>query len=156
MIGVRFNGFEDRSGDRLLRECWEASREICASASPCLMNCYGCRVWSLPADMSDLREGMVCPACRLPARMRAVRRMLERECSRDAAIYMTEQATPFYVQLQKDGYQVQGSEFAPSFLHRRRLTRHLRSMGGHGVVVFQDVTKLSWRDGVFDAVLRKV
>lgn len=47
---------------------------------------------------------------------------------------------------------MQGSEFAPSATQRESLARHLRGLGGHGGVDFQDVTRLTWEDASFQAV----
>lgn len=79
-------------------------------------------------------------------------RLLAGTTSRPVA-YLTEQATPAYVWLQRNfAGTLIGSEFESSFIGRIRLGRMLHRLGGQGRVNYQDATSLDFNDASLDAV----
>lgn len=106
-----------------------------------------------PAGMSDAREGLHCMRCGMSARQRAAVAMLK-ACARTSdAIYVTEQNTRLYAWLQSRYAGLRGSEFEPDEARRVEMAGYLASMGGHGEIAFEDVTRLSMADASQDAVL---
>ena len=109
---------------------------------------------SLAAGLSpNMREELHCSGCSLNARVRAAFELLQRLCpDPDARIYLTEQASPAFVWLQRRHSTLVGSEFAPKLSTRLRLGLYLRRIGGGGAVRFEDVTRLQMSDASMDAV----
>lgn len=148
----RFTSFEARSGDELLKAWWLSSPTL-GSTEPCRsFRCEFCRTESPVSEQEDLREGLRCRSCGLSARLRATAEVLRSECDLGGEIYVTEQATPFFVWLQRSGLSVVGSELVPEE-RRIALAQHLRQLGGSGSIAFQDVTKLSWNSNRFSSVV---
>lgn len=132
--------------------------------------------------LPDVREALQCTRCGLNTRLRAsldllrrqlagpvpppsprppLRRLLARlglDAIRGPAaalpqVYVTEQATPTFVWMQKHlGVDLHGSEFEPDPARRRALTAALRRMGGRGEVVYRDLTALDFADASLDAL----
>ena len=156
MIEFSFHGFDERFDHPALRDCWlqshkraERLRESPGSES---MRCAACDTLQPLPKAEDWREGMACKRCGLTARLRSSVAFLKQLCPREGRMYATEQATTLYARLQQEWPHVQGSEFASDPAQRKKLMRHLRGLGGHGDIVFQDVTRLTWGDASFDAV----
>ena len=97
-------------------------------------------------QVEDLREGMLCPSCGLSARLRACLGMLGALVGDDDHVYITEQGTPAFAWLQARYPNLRGSEFEPDPERRAALAAYLESLGGHGPIAFEDVTRLSMAD----------
>ena len=109
---------------------------------------------SLAAGLSpNVREELHCNGCGLNARVRAAFELLQRLCpDPDARIYLTEQASPAFVWLQRRHSTLVGSEFAAELSTRLRLGLYLKRIGGRGAIRFEDVTQLGIADSAMDAV----
>lgn len=125
----------------------------------------------------DTREGLICKQCGRNARVRAalgllieslglrslpptgwlprtLQRMNKTLDAPGADVYVTEQVTPTYVWMQQHlGVALYGGEFEPSTRKRIALSAMLLNMGGHGKVVFRDVTALDFAEASLDAVV---
>ncbi len=101
----------------------------------------------------DLREGLACDGCGLPARQRAALAVL---CDgidlATARVYLTEQASRSFVWLQDRCPQLQGSEFGLQDDRRARLQAWFARLGGRGTLVERDVTALDFADASLDAI----
>ena len=130
-------------------------------------------------DPPDLREQLVCTRCGLNTRLRAALHLLRgqlrgrvpaprpppslprRLLSRIGLgpdpprlrVYVTEQATPAFVWMQKHlGVDLEGGEFEPDRARRWQLTLHLHRLGGRGRVAYRGLTALDFPDASLDAV----
>ncbi|MGV8930828.1 MAG: class I SAM-dependent methyltransferase [Luteimonas sp.] len=110
------------------------------------------RLASTPAD---LREGLACARCHCNARQRAAAMLLldALDAPKRARVYATEQASPMFVALRRRIPQLRGSEYAPRFLQRLRLSAWLCRKGVATWVRREDVTALGFGDGSLDAVI---
>jgi SAM-dependent methyltransferase len=111
----------------------------------------------LPAVLQDpdaeLRAALECPGCRLNARTRAAMSLLVQGLALDTArVYLTEQASAAFVWLQGKAPGAQGSEFGLTETSRKRLQAGYERLGGTGVLVERDVTRLDFADASLDAV----
>ena len=103
----------------------------------------------------NFREGLSCTHCHCNARQRAAA-MLLLDAIGDplrARGYATEQASPLFIALRRRMPRLLGSEYAPRFLQRLRLSSWLCR---HGVAMWvrrEDVTALRFGDGSLDAVV---
>ncbi|MBR0667186.1 class I SAM-dependent methyltransferase [Roseomonas hellenica] len=92
------------------------------------------------------RERLVCDRCGLNNRLRAALHFMQARAGlqRSSLIYLTEQATPFYAAMRQRSDCLVGSEFL----------RDGTPPGGHNVggLRHEDVTALSFSDGIFDLV----
>jgi SAM-dependent methyltransferase len=105
-----------------------------------------------PAD-TNLRESLACPHCRTNARMRAGLALLRDHVpDRDAAVYITEQASPNFVWLQRRYANAIGSEYASDPDLIGHLRQYLHDLGGEGEIRCEDVTRLTFADGELDAI----
>lgn len=160
----------------LARCDWGALRArcgLCAQETPF-------RLLSDPEN-PDVREGLICRRCGCNSRVRAALGLLfehmapaprppitrmraalarlglgvpEPVSAGVPAIYVTEQASPTYVWMQRHlDAVVHGGEFEPDVERRKSLSASLVRMGGRGEIVFRDVTRLDFADGVLDAVV---
>lgn len=113
---------------------------------------FGCAAGADPATL-NLRESLVCDACHTNARQRALAQVLL-SCidPRTDDVYVTEQASPFYLQLKSRCRSARGSEFTASMRQRLRLWLWLARHGRPGWLRRENVTALSFRDRSFDAV----
>lgn len=103
---------------------------------------------------ANFREELSCPECGLNARVRAGLHLALEDLPDDAAVYITEQASRPFVWLQRRGLNVIGSEFTTDPRRIELLGRVLnQSLGGHGRIRFEDVTRLSMPDACLDAVV---
>ena len=102
--------------------------------------------------VEDLREGMPCATCGMSARLRSCLAMLGTLVEPSDRIYITEQGTPAFAWLQARYPHVRGSEFEPDADRRAALAAYLESLGGHGPIEFQDVTRLDMADDSLHAV----
>lgn len=100
----------------------------------------------------DLREGVACTHCGMSARLRSCLSMLGNLAEATDRIYVTEQATSAFAWLQARYPQVTGSEFEPNQDRRAAMADYLASLGGHGAIQFEDVTRLSMANASLDAV----
>ena len=120
--------------------------------------CGACVRFKLPAtgqgQERNLREEMVCENCQMNTRVRAgfliARQVVGR---REARVYLTEQASPNFVWLQRRYPNVIGSEYASDELAVGNLKQYLHDLGGNGEIRFEDVTALSLKDDCLDAVV---
>ncbi len=102
---------------------------------------------------ANLREELVCPACRLTARNRAAMGLLTRRLPLEtASVYLTEQASAAFVWLQALCPGAQGSEFGLDPATRARLQSWFEALGGRGNLVERDVTRLDFADASLDAI----
>lgn len=95
------------------------------------------------------RETLRCPGCDLINRWRGGIHVFETVCqpASDARIYLTEAVTPLYRRLRARHPGTVGSEFSPSAPPGFHVT------WGERTVEVQDVTRLTFSGGRFDAVL---
>jgi SAM-dependent methyltransferase len=98
-------------------------------------------------DEPNWREHLNCEWCTLNNRMRAAVQMAEKLIGPkpNASVYITEQITPLYDFFKKTYPQTIGSEF----LNDSTLPGKLNKKG----VRFEDLTRLSFDDSIFDAIL---
>jgi SAM-dependent methyltransferase len=102
----------------------------------------------------SLRESLCCERCGGNARQRAAARILIDSVSLpQSRVYLTEQASRFYLHLGDRARQLLGSEFIDSWPQRLRLSFWLLRQGHLRWLRRQDVTQLSFRDRSFDAVV---
>ncbi|TWI06259.1 methyltransferase family protein [Luteimonas cucumeris] len=100
------------------------------------------------------RESLCCRLCYANSRQRAAAAVLfDQLDAASARIYLTEQASPFCLQLRRRVPGTVGSEFISSWRQRLRLSAWLLRHGQAPGLRHQDITRLSFRDGDFDAVL---
>ncbi|KFN49335.1 class I SAM-dependent methyltransferase [Arenimonas composti] len=100
----------------------------------------------------DLREQLECAHCGLNARHRAALSALLAGQSRQARVYLTEQASPAYVWLRARLPRAEGSEYGLAPDVRARMQRYYEAIGGHGALVERDVTALAFADASLDAI----
>jgi len=107
------------------------------------------------ATSQNLREGLACTRCGANARQRAAAIVLfdALHDRRDARVYTTEQATPFYVALKRRLPRLRGSEFVRSPLRRLRLSLWLWRQGRREWLRFEDLTSLSMRAASCEAIV---
>ncbi len=102
----------------------------------------------------SLRESLRCEGCGGNARQRAAARILIDSVSLpQSSVYFTEQASRFYLRLGSRTRRLQGSEFVHSWTARLRLSFWLLRQGHLRRLRREDVTRLSFRDRSFDAVV---
>lgn len=120
--------------------------------------CGTCARFELPSVAQgrerNLREEMICEHCRMNTRVRAGFLIAGQAAGRrDARIYLTEQASPNFVWLQRNYPNAIGSEYASDEPMIGSLKQYLQDLGGSGEIRFEDVTALSFEDGCLDAVV---
>jgi SAM-dependent methyltransferase len=104
-------------------------------------------------SQANLREEMVCPGCGLTARNRAALALLVAELPLETArVYLTEQASPAFVWLQRACPGAEGSEFGLDAPTRLRLQAWYAHLGGQGDLAERDVTRLDFTDASLDAI----
>lgn len=110
---------------------------------------------ALAGTPEDLREGLACARCGANARQRAAALVLfdALEGRRDAKVYATEQATPFYVALKQRLPRLHGSEFVRNPMRRLRLSQWLWRHGRPEWLSFEDLTNLSMQAASCDAIV---
>lgn len=109
--------------------------------------------WVATQAAPDLREALVCPSCHLNARARAALGLMQaRHPSADAAIYVTEQASPAFVWLRQHYPNARGSEYAMAPARRQAIEGWLHQQGVPGAIALEDVTALSFADASLDAI----
>ena len=164
MVEISLGSWRQREGHEGVRDAWAASRDLLAAHA---MHSFPGRcglcgsdegfVLSESAihDQPDLREGLLCVACRHNARVRAGLRLLLDGVGSlvQPQVYLTEQVTPAFIWLQRHlrGH-LHGSEYEPDAGRRQMLTQRLHLCGGTGEVQFQDVTRLRFDDASLDAI----
>ena len=104
---------------------------------------------------TSLRELLACTLCHGVSRHRAAIAVLQQALpdAEQAQVYITEQATLFFASLRKRMRRLVGSEFAPEWRKRWRLSAWMWAHGGRGFVRYEDVTALTFRSGSMDAVV---
>lgn len=106
----------------------------------------------------SLRESLRCPHCGCIARQRALAALLlqalppQARASREATVYLTEQASRLYLALARHYPLLQGSEWTASPWRRLRLSSWLWRHGIPRWVRREDVTALRFADASLDAV----
>lgn len=101
----------------------------------------------------DVREGLACSRCGTSARMRQALSLLLDGLSLDTArVYLTEQASPSFVWLQRQVPAARGSEYGLDGPRRTRLQRWFHDLGGDGALNEADITALADADASFDAI----
>jgi len=115
--------------------------------------------WFRAPDMSaqapvSLRESLTCETCHANARQRATAQVLfdSTQVAR-SDVYITEQASNVYLQLERHCRRLVGSEFVRAWRQRLRLSLWLFRQGRLQWLRREDVTALSFGDGAFDAVV---
>jgi SAM-dependent methyltransferase len=152
-----FDSYAGRFDDPRVAACWLVSRGHNSMANTRFF-CGVCDQLSevqpaAPGQQHDLREGMVCVRCGLNARIRAAFNLLQQLAPESHRIYVTEQATRTFVEIQRRYPGVEGSEYEPDADGRAKLTRHLHALGGSGEVGFRDVTALDFPSGSLDVIV---
>jgi SAM-dependent methyltransferase len=105
------------------------------------------------APDGSLRETVRCERCGCIARQRAVAALLLQGLDApDARVYLTEQASTLFVALSRRIPRLRGSEWAPSWWRRLRLSAWLWRHGVAGWVAHGDVTALRMDDATLDVV----
>lgn len=164
---LSYANWEERDSSDEVRDAWLRAREALqmrtdwSLASGCCFACQAPVQWKVPAGVNPLlpniREQILCSRCGCNARVRSALALLRDAVGAQPApsIYVTEQATETFVWVQRqfDDGQVVGSEYAVDAGVRKQLTHYLHSLGGHGEVRFEDVTRLTFADGSFDGIL---
>ncbi|MEO8364601.1 MAG: class I SAM-dependent methyltransferase [Pseudoxanthomonas sp.] len=156
----------ERNSSLEVRESWARARQSMETptdwsrASGCCFACRAVVLWKVPEGVDpmqpNIREQILCSRCGCNARVRTALALLREAVNAQTMpnIYVTEQATETYVWVQRNfGGNVQGSEFAADAGARETLTDYLQSIGGHGKVQFEDVTRLTFADSTFDGIL---
>ncbi len=101
----------------------------------------------------DTREGLACAVCGINARMRHGLALLLAGLDRgQARVYLTEQASPAFVWLQRHVAHAEGSEFGLDEERRPRLQRWFEALGGGGTLHEADVTALDRPAASLDAI----
>lgn len=155
---LRFDDFAARRDDPRLFARWLFSRSLAERTSGLGGMQFQCQLCAAIAYMperetaEDLREGMVCTTCGMSARLRSCLAMLGTLVDRSEPVYITEQGTPAFAWLQARYPQLRGSEFEPDPERRAVLAAYLESLGGHGPIAFEDVTRLSMEEDTLHAV----
>ncbi len=107
------------------------------------------------AGAINVREALSCSSCQLNARLRAAFNALSIDCPSDErqAIYLTEQATPFYRAVKQTWPNVKGSEYFPKPAYERLsgYVKHL--LGEQEWLRWEDVCDLSFKDQSIDHVV---
>ena len=102
------------------------------------------------------RETVVCPQCRLNARMRFCTGLLAQwmETRPDARLYLTEQATHGYALLKRRFGNVRGSEYIQDEARKAALGTYIRHLCADPSeeLHIEDVTRLSFADGSLEIV----
>lgn len=108
---------------------------------------------SVQAPVS-LRESLTCETCHANARQRATAQVLfDSTQGARAEVYITEQASNVYLQLERHCRRMVGSEFVRDWRQRLRLSLWLFRQGRLQWLRSEDVTALSFGAGAFDAVV---
>lgn len=155
-----FMAVRDGVGHERLKAEWRQSLDLAATHLDAGFDglcplCAAPRRFGTPGDARsfDPREGMACAGCGLNARMRhALALLLDGLDPAIARVYLTEQASPGFVWLQRTVAHAKGSEYGFGLRGWMRLQRRFRSFGGRGFVASADVTALARRDASLDAV----
>lgn len=101
----------------------------------------------------NLREELVCLHCGMNARVRAALQIAKAQVDLDnARVYITEQASPTYVWLQRNLKHVVGSEFCKDESSLQHMQQYLVELGGSGEIRFEDVTALGFDDASLDVI----
>lgn len=101
----------------------------------------------------DLRETLVCPGCRLHARVRVALAMVRNSgLAHQATIYLTEQASFAYVWLKQRYPKTCGSEYGLDPIRRAHLEHWLADLGAPGPIVHADIMQLRFADASLDAI----
>ena len=102
----------------------------------------------------SLRASLSCERCSGNARQRAAARILIDSVSLpQSRVYLTEQASRFYLRLGDRARQLLGSQFIDSWPQGLRLSFWLLRQGRLQRLRHEDVTRLSFRDRPFDSVV---
>lgn len=114
---------------------------------------FRCEGYPEDSEIS-LRESLLCEGCGCNARQRASASILfesvDTACSH---VYMTEQASAFYLQLKRRCRHLKGSEFTSDWRQRLRLSIWLIRQGASEWLRREDVTRLSFADQSLDALV---
>lgn len=102
------------------------------------------------------RESVVCPTCRLNARMRFCVSVLSKWMKQrvNGSLYLTEQATFGYALLKKRFQNVAGSEYIQDKARKAAVQKYIRQITGDRSenIRIEDVTRLSFANASFDVV----
>lgn len=155
---LRFESFAARKDDAVLFARWLFSASLADRQDGLAGMRFQCplcmTITRMPEreGVEDLREGMPCASCGMSARLRSCLAMLGTLVQQSDQIYITEQGTPAFAWLQARYPHIRGSEFEPDADRRVALASYLESLGGHGPIEFQDVTRLDMADDSLDAI----
>ena len=137
----------------LLRESL-TSKGVQGFCSICIaQRWFRCEGYSENSEIS-LRESLLCEVCGCNARQRASAGILFE--SVDAArsnVYLTEQASAFYLHLKRRCRRLRGSEFTDDWRQRLRLSIWLTRQGTPEWLRHEDVTRLSFANHSQDALV---
>ena len=106
--------------------------------------------WSYEVDgrlMPNWREHLLCPRCGLNNRMRATMHLVATmaNISTSSRVYLTEQTTPLFTRLSQSFPLLAGSEYLGSSVPR--------GMNNPAGIRNEDLTRITFETGVFDAIL---
>lgn len=101
-----------------------------------------------------LRESLLCEGCGSNSRQRASARILfESVDTARSDVYLTEQASAFYLHLKRRCRRLRGSEFTADWRQRLRLSKWLSRNGAPEWLRCEDVTRLSFADRSLNALV---
>lgn len=155
-----FMAVRDGAGHERLKAQWQMGLQLphAVGEDGLLGLCPLCAervVFGRPGDAAsfDGREGLACGQCGVNARMRQALALLLDGLPLDTArVYLTEQASPGFVWLQRQLPTARGSEYGLDAARRARLQRWFHDLGGQGALNEADITALPDADASFDAI----
>ncbi|GAB3729072.1 hypothetical protein GCM10028794_03170 [Silanimonas algicola] len=157
---VDFLDVRDGGGHERFKAQWLAGKQLAQAgghrglSAHCPL-CAERGLFGRPGDAAsfDVREGLACSRCGINARMRqALSLLLEGVPLATARVYVTEQASPAFLWLQRQLPTVRGSEFGLDGARRSRLQWWFQRQGGRGALNEADITALPDADASFDAI----
>ncbi len=134
--------------EHLIAEGMQGFCDVCVA-----QRWFSCEGYLKSSDIS-LRESLLCAVCGCNARQRASASILfESVDTPRSDVYLTEQASPFYLQLKRRCARLRGSEFTADVAQRLRLAIWLARKGKPEWPRREDVTRLSFADQSQDALV---
>lgn len=132
-----------------------AAFSVAEDASGFCAACARSTVFAPVSTPHCLREGLACARCGCNARQRAVAAVLADALAGRSGpgLYLSEQASAFYLAMRRRFADVRGSEYAPELRRRLRLSIWLWRRGVPELIRCEDATQLSLGTASRDAVV---